>query len=108
MIEMEIQIPNINTNNNIHFVNGNMTLNEIEKKIPKNDFIFDRGNISIGNLNKTLFELQKEFFQNSHLKFYLLRKCDKLIKNLEESEINFKILDSQFAYNLHFYKVLFM
>ena len=67
-----------------------MTLNDVEKKIPKNDVIFDRGNIPIKDLYKPLFQLQKEYFPNSHLKFNLLRVSDKLIKDIEESEINFR------------------
>ena len=90
MITLELQIPNAQTQNNIRQVNGNMTLNDVEKAIPKNTFIFDRGNISINDLNKTLFEIQNKYFPNSHLKFNLLRDCDKLIKDLEESEVNFR------------------
>lgn len=93
MIDLELQIPNAQTINNIQKVNGNMTLNEVEKKIPKNDYIFDRGNILIKDLDKTLFQLQKEYFPNSHLKFYLLKISDKLIKDLKESEINFVNID---------------
>ena len=93
MTLLELDIPNTQIINNKQYVDGNMTLDEVEKKIPKNNFIFDRGNISIRNLNKTLFQLQKEFFPHSHLKFYLLRAEDKLIKDLEESEINFINID---------------
>ena len=43
--------------------------------------------MSIRNFNKTLFQLQSE--QNSLLSFKLLNKGEKLIKDQEESEINF-------------------
>ena len=93
MIKLELQIPNSQTNNNIQEVNGNMTLNDVEKTIPKNNFIFDRGGIPISKLNSTLFQIKNEFFPNSNLKFYLLRDSDKLIKSLAESEINFENID---------------
>ena len=93
MIPLELCVPNTQVTNNIQNVNGSMTLDVVEKKIPKNNFIFDRGSISIRNLNKTLFQIKEEFFPNSHLKFNLLPIPDKLIKDLEESEINFINID---------------
>ena len=93
MINLELQIQNYQVNNNIQEVNGNMTLNDVERTIPKNNFIFDRGDIPISKLNNTLFQIKEEFFPNSNLKFYLLRDSDKLIKSLAESEINFKNID---------------
>jgi hypothetical protein len=80
MINLELQIQNYQVNNNnIQEVNGNMTLNDVERTIPKNNFIFDRGDIPISKLNNTLFQIKEEFFPNSNLKFYLLRDSDKLI-----------------------------
>ena len=75
-----------NVPNSIRFVKGNIKLNDIEKTLNAGDYIFDRGT-SIKNLNKTLLELQNN--QNTILSFYLMKKSDKLIKDLEESEINF-------------------
>ena len=89
MIQLELCVPNTQVTNNFQNVNGSLTLDVVEKTIPKNNFIFDRGSISIRNLNKTLFQIKEEFFPYSHLKFYLLPIHDKLIKDLEESEINF-------------------
>ena len=89
MIQLELCVSNTQVTNNIENINGSMTLDVVEKIMPKNNFIFDRGSISIRNLNKTLFQIKEEFFPYSHLKFYLLPIHDKLIKDLEESEINF-------------------
>ena len=65
--------------------NGNLTLDEFEKRCIVGDYILDRG-MSIRNLNKTLKELSSN---DSFLSFNLFKKSDKLIKDLEESEINF-------------------
>ena len=94
MINLELQIQNYQVNNNnIQEVNGNMTLNDVERTIPKNNFIFDRGDIPISKLNNTLLQIKNEYFPYSNLKFYLLRDSDKLIKTLAESEINFENID---------------
>ena len=76
-----------------------MTLNEVEKKVPKNDFIFDRG-ISIRNLNKTLKEIQNNLFPNSHLKFNLLRNYDKLITDLDQNIGGSSCVQSSFLQGL--------
>ena len=78
-------MPGFNMPNNIRLVNGNLTLDEIEKKSIYGDYVLDRG-MSIKNLNKTLKELSSN---DSFLSFNLMKKSDKLIKDLEESEINF-------------------
>ena len=93
MIKLELQVPNIQSINNIQEVNSSMTLNDVEKTIPKNNFIFDRGDIPISKLNNTLLQIKNEYFPYSNLKFYLLRDSDKLIKTLAESEINFENID---------------
>ena len=93
MIKLELQVPNIQAINNIQEVNSSMTLNDVEKTIPKNNFIFDRGDIPISKLNNTLLQIKNEYFPYSNLKFYLLRDSDKLIKTLAESEINFENID---------------
>ena len=86
-VMIELKPPtNLNLNKQIISVDGNLTLNEIEKKAKFWDFIFDRG-MSIKNLDKKLSELTD---QNSYIGFNLLSKSDKLIKDLEESEINFQ------------------
>ena len=86
-VMIELKPPtNLNLNKQIISVDGNLTLNEIEKKAKFGDFIFDRG-MSIKNLDKKLSELTD---QNSYIGFNLLNKSDKLIKDLEESEINFE------------------
>ena len=68
---------------------------KLKKKIKIGDYAFDRG-MSIRNLNKTLFQLQSE--QNSILSFNLLKKGEKLIKDLEECEINFINIDGRSCY----------
>ena len=72
--------------NNARMVNGNLTLNDTEKKASFGEFSLDRG-MSIRNLNKTLSELSDK---NGYISFNLISKSEKLIKDLEESEINFK------------------
>ena len=52
--------------------------------------------MSIRNLNKTLLQIQNE--QNSPLIFYLMKKSEKLIKDLEECEINFINIAGQSCY----------
>jgi hypothetical protein len=79
-------------------MDGNLTLLEVEKISKNENFIFDR-DMSIRNLNKTLFELQKNLSnKNSHLTFKLLHISDKLIKDLEESEINFINIGGESCY----------
>ena len=85
-VKLELNIPGFNIPNNIRLVDGNLTLDEIEKKGIYGDYVLDRG-ISIKNLNKTLKELSSN--DDSFLSFNLMKKSDKLIKDLEESEINF-------------------
>ena len=85
-IKLKIIAPGFNLYNNEKIVNGNITLNEIEKKANFGEFIFDRG-MSIRNLNKTLSELSNG---NDQISFNLISKSEKLIKDLEESEINFE------------------
>ena len=87
----------MNLPHNIKFLRGNMTLNEIEKAVKGTNFgyIFHRG-ISIRDLNKTLVELEKE--KNSLLSFNLLKQTDKLIIDLEESEINFINIEGKSCY----------
>ena len=83
---LELKPPiSLNMLNQMKYVDGNLTLNDIEKNAKFGDFIFDRG-MSITNLNKKLSDLA----QNSYIGFNLLYKSDKLIKDLEESEINFQ------------------
>jgi len=84
-----------NIPNNARLVKGNLTLNEIEKKVNVGAYVFDRG-MSIRNLNKTLLQIQNE--QNSPLIFYLMKKSEKLIKDLEECEINFINIAGQSCY----------
>ena len=84
-IRVELKIPGFNIPNNVRLINGSITLNEMEKKGKFGDYIFDRG-MSIRNLNKTLKEICGN---NSYISFNLLKISDKLIKDLEESEINF-------------------
>ena len=85
-VKLKIITPGFNLYNNEKIVNGNITLNEIEKKANFGEFILDRG-MSIRNLNKTLSELSNG---NDQISFNLISKSEKLIKDLEESEINFK------------------
>jgi len=85
-VKLKIIAPGFNLYNNEKIVNGNITLNEIEKKANFGEFILDRG-MSIRNLNKTLSELSNG---NDQISFNLISKSEKLIKDLEESEINFK------------------
>ena len=94
-IKLELKVPGVNVPNNVRPINGNLTLNVVEKQIKTGDYIFDRG-MSIRNLNKTLFQLQSE--QNSILSFNLLKKEEKLIKDLEECEINFINIDGRSCY----------
>lgn len=97
-VMFELRVSDFNLPNNIRMVKGDLTLNEIEKKAKFGDYIFDRG-MSIKNLNKTLNELEKELpDKNSHLIFFLLKKSEKLIKDLEESEINFINIDGESCY----------
>ena len=84
-----------NIPNNERLEQGNLTLNEFEKKVNVGAYVFDRG-MSIRNLNKTLLQLQNE--QNSPLIFYLMKKSEKLIKDLEECEINFINVGGQSCY----------
>ena len=85
-VKLKIIAPGFNLYNNEKIVNGNITLNEIEKKANFGEFILDRG-MSIRNLNKTLSELSDG---NDQISFNLISKSEKLIKDLEESEINFE------------------
>ena len=71
MIQLELCVSNTQVTNNIENINGSMTLDVVKKIMPKNNFIFDRGSISIRNLNKTLLQITEEFFPSSHLKFNL-------------------------------------
>ena len=97
-VMFELRVSDFNLPNNIRMVKGDLTLNEIEKKAKFGDYIFDRG-MSIKNLNKTLNELEKELpDKNSHLIFFLLKKSEKLIKDLEESEINFININGSSCY----------
>jgi hypothetical protein len=74
-IKIELKIPGFNVPNNIRFVKGNLTLNEIEKTLKtEGEYIFERG-MSIRNLNKTIFQLYAE--SNSILSFYLFKKKAK-------------------------------
>lgn len=81
MIPFKLNVPNAKVTNNIIYLNGSMTLADVENKIPKNNFIFDRGSISIKDLNKTLFKIKKIYFPYSDLKFNLLPIHDKIIKD---------------------------
>ena len=83
-VMLEFIVPSLNVSNNAKMVNGKETLNEIEKDASFGDLKFYRG-MSIRNLNKTLSELSDT---NGHISFYLISKSEKLIKDLEESEIN--------------------
>ena len=76
-------------------VKGNFTIDELEKKFTDEKFVFDRG-MSIRNIKKTLSELQNN--QNIKISFSLMRKSDKLIKDLEECEINFKNIACESCY----------
>jgi len=93
-VKLELNIPGINIPNNIRLVDGNLTLDELEKKGMYGDYVLDRG-MSIRNLNKTLKELSSN---DSFLSFNLIKKSDKLIKDLEESEINFINIYGQSCY----------
>lgn len=87
----ELKIPGVQVVNNFRNVDGNITLQEIEKINRNNVYILYRG-MSIRNFKKPLIEIQKELHQKepkSHLKFNLLTKSQILIKRLEDSEINF-------------------
>ena len=85
-IQLELKVLGQNDiPNNIISVKGNFTIDELEKKFNDEKYIFDRG-MSIRNLKKTLLELHSN--QNILLSFYLMKKSDKLIKDLEECEIN--------------------
>ena len=84
-VKLELKIPDFNMPNNMRLVDGNLTLDEIEKRSMYGDYVLDRG-MSIRNLNKTLKKLSSK---DSFLSFNLIKKSDKLIKDLEESEINF-------------------
>ena len=87
----ELKIPGVQVVNNFRNVDGNITLQEIEKINRNNVYILYRG-MSIRNFKKPLIEIQKELHQKepkSHLKINLLTKSQILIKQLEDSEINF-------------------
>ena len=85
-IQLELKIFGQNDiPNNILSVKGNFTIDELEKKFNDENYIFDRG-MPIRNLKKTILELYNN--QNILLSFYLMKKSDKLIKDLEECEIN--------------------
>ena len=68
-------------------VKGNFTVDELEKKFIDEKFVFDRG-MSIRDIKKPLIELLKN--QSTLISFSLMKKSDKLIKDLEECEINCK------------------
>lgn len=93
-VKVELKVPGFNTPNNIRLIKGHLTLNEIEKKGTFGEYVLDRG-MSIRNLNKTLKEIVGN---NSMLSFNLIKKDDKLIKDLEESEINFINIDGLSCY----------
>ena len=84
-IRVELKIPGLNIPNNVRLINGSLTLDKMEKNGKSGEYVFDRG-MSIRNLNKTLKEICGN---NSYISFNLLKISDKLIKDLEESEINF-------------------
>ena len=85
-VKLELITPGFNLSDNARMVKGSLTLNDIEKNATFEQFSLDRG-MSIKNLNKTLSELSDT---NGHISFYLISKSEKLIKDLEESEINFQ------------------
>ena len=84
-IKLELKVPGFNIPDNVRLVNGNLTLDELEQKGTYGDYVLDRG-MSIKNLEKTLKELAGK---DSYISFNLIKKSDKLLKDLEESEINF-------------------
>ena len=87
-IQIEIKYPGeYDIPNKIMNVNGKFTIDELEKKFTDEKFVFDRG-MSIRNIKKTLSELQNN--QNTIISFSLMKKSDKLIKDLIECEINCK------------------
>ena len=93
-VNLELIVPGFNLSNNARMVKGSLTLNDIEKKAFFGEFSFDRG-MSIRNLNKTLSELSNG---NVQISFNLITKSEKLIKDLEESEINFRNIAGQSCY----------
>lgn len=74
---------------------GNFTIDKLEEKFSNEKFVLDRGT-SIRNIKKTLLELQKN--QNALISFCLMKKSDKLIKDLKELEINCINIDLQSCY----------
>ena len=97
-VQIEIKVPDFPNLDFIKSMDGNLTLLEVEKISKNENFIFDR-DMSIRNLNKTLLELQNNLSnKKSHLTFKLLHISDKLIKDLEESEINFINIGGESCY----------
>ena len=95
-IQLEIKFPyEKDIPNKIMNVKGNFTIDQLEKEFIDEKFVFDRG-MSIRNIKKTLSELQNN--QNTKISFCLMRKSDKLIKDLEECEINFKNIACESCY----------
>ena len=94
-IQIEIKFPyEKDIPNKIMNIKGNFTVDELEKKFIDEKFVFDRG-ISIRDIKKPLIELQKN---QSTFSFSLMKKGDKLIKDLIECEINYKNIDGQSCY----------
>ena len=52
-IRVELKIPGLNIPNNIRLINGNLTLDEMEKKGKFGEYVLDRG-MSIRNLKKNI------------------------------------------------------
>ena len=84
-VMLALIFPKLNIPKKMIKANGNLTLDVFEKRCMVGNYVLDRG-MSIRNLNKTLKELSSN---DSFLSFNLFKKSDKLIKDLEESEINF-------------------
>ena len=94
-IQIEIKFPyEKDIPNKIMNVKGDFTVEELEKKFIDEKFVFDRG-ISIRDIKKPLIELQKN---QSIFSFSLMKKGDKLIKDLIECEINYKNIDYKSCY----------
>jgi hypothetical protein len=93
-VMLALKFPNFNIPKKMTKANGNLTLDEFEKRCIVGDYVLDRG-MSIRNLNKTLKELSSN---DSFLSFNLFKKSDKLIKDLEESEINFININGSSCY----------
>ena len=94
-IQIEIKFPyEKDIPNKIMNIKGNFTVDELEKKFIDEKFVFDRG-ISIRDIKKPLIELQKN---QSTFSFSLMKKGDKLIKDLIECEINYKNIDYKSCY----------